>query len=381
MPEMLAADVMGKGSNQLILQRGGKTTLWRRAGSTFQQIGEYASTCLPVIADLDGDEKLELVLADVVEGRTPRFKAVTPSLANKVLWEVELPPAAHGGLPAPRIAYIRPGRFTGRKQDDIYVWVGIPLVRSLVLDGRNGKVVWEKGKAPDGERYAGPSVNLASVADFDHDGKEDLVYTNPDEYCIASGASGEFLVGPLAQMAIFNQPSQGLYTMPVILSGKPAPAPTVCLIGGHYFRAAMSPDGKAKWFALPVAGEARCADEGFIRLRDGSWLMGFGRQNGKFACYNVSDGAPRWELDVQASCSDVTGCDIDSDGDPEFIFSTSHGALYAVGDAAGKPRVLWKADMGVALGPPILADIDGDGKTDIIVAGEDGRVRVLSLPR
>jgi outer membrane protein assembly factor BamB len=143
----------------------------------------------------------------------------------------------------------------------------------------------------------------------------------------------------------------------------------------------MSLDGKPKWFALPVAGEARCANEGFIQLRDGSWLMGFGRQNGKFACYDVSDGSLRWELDVQASCSDVAGCDIDSDGNPEFIFSTSHGGLYAVGDAAGKPRVLWKLDTGVSMGPPLLADIDGDGKSDIVVAGEDGRVRVFGAAK
>jgi hypothetical protein len=167
--------------------------------------------------------------------------------------------------------------------------------------------------------------------------------------------------------------------MPVILSGKPAP--TVCITGGHYFRAAMSLDAKAKWFALPVAGEARCANEGFIQLRDGSWLMGFGRQNGKFACYDVSDGSLRWELDVQASCSDVAGCDIDSDGNPEFIFSTSHGGIYAVGDDAGKPRVLWKLDTGVSMGPPLLADFDGDGKSDIVVAGEDGRVRVFGAAK
>ena len=49
------------------------------------------------------------------------------------------------------------------------------------------KIVWEKGEIADTERYAGPSMNLASVEDFNRDGKEDLVFTNPDMYCIASG--------------------------------------------------------------------------------------------------------------------------------------------------------------------------------------------------
>jgi hypothetical protein len=378
-PEMLAVDVMGDGSNQIILYREGKVTIWRRIHEQYEQCGQYASSCLPVVADLDGDGRRELVLADVSEAHAPRFKAITPSLANKVLWDVELPAAAHGGLPAPRIAYLRTGKFTGGKFDDLYAWIGTPVVRSLVLDGRTGKIVWEKNKVPDDERYAGPSVNLASVEDVNRDGKEDLVFTNPDMYCVASGATGDFLLGPLTQMKIFSQFSQGLYTMPPILGE--GPAATVCLTGGHYFRAAMSLDAKPKWFALPVAGEARCANEGFLQLPDSKWLMAFGRQNGKFACYNVADGSQRWELDVQASCSDVCGCDIDGDGNMEFIFSTSHGALYAVGDDAGKPRILWKLETGIALGPPLLADMDGDGKTDIVVAGEDGRVRVFGTAR
>jgi hypothetical protein len=395
MPEMLAADVLGDGSNQILLQRGGKATLWHRppapgGAGAFEQVGEYASTCMPVIADLDGDGKRELVLADVADGRLPRFKAITPALKDKTLWDIQLPPPPHAGLPAPRVAYMRPGRFTGRKQDDIYVWTGAPLARSLVLEGRSGKIAWEKTKIADSERYAGPSVNFASVTDFNRDGNQDLVFTNPDMSCITSGSSGEFLLGPLTQMKIFSQPSQGLYTMPAIL-GDGADA-IVCLIGGHYYRAAMTIDAKPKWFALPTAGEARCANEGFVRLRDGSWLMGFGRQNGKFACYNVSDGSLRWELDVAASCSDVAGCDIDGDGNPEFIFGTSHGAIYAVGDAGGKPRVLWKLDTGVSQGGAtaagthgvqggsVLADMDGDGKTDIIIAGDDGRIRVLGNP-
>src|SRR5207237_9642915 len=114
----------------------------------------------------------------------------------------------------------------------------------LVHDGRSGKVRLEKQRIADTEGYCGPSMNLASVEDLNHDGNEDLVFTNPDMYCIASGATGDLLLGPLTEMAIFSQPSQGLYTMPAIL-GDDAGA-MVCLMGGHYFGAAMSLDAKAK---------------------------------------------------------------------------------------------------------------------------------------
>ncbi len=108
-------------------------------------------------------------------------------------------------------------------------------------------------------------------------------------------------------------------------------------------------------------------------------------ERGKFACYNVvttarSDGSST----SQASCSDVSGCDIDGDGNMEFIFSTSHGTLCAVGDDGGKPRpkLSGRLRQALRLGPPLLADMDGDGKTDIVVAGEDvSRVRVFGAGR
>ena len=100
--------------------------------------------------------------------------------------------------------------------------------------------------------------------------------------------------------------------------------------------------------------------------------MGFGRQNGHFTCLNVSDGSQRWDLDVQASCSDVVTCDVDGDGKDEFIFGTSHGAIYAIGDDDGKPRLVWKIDTAAVQGAPILADLLGSGRPQIIVPSGKG---------
>jgi outer membrane protein assembly factor BamB len=256
------------------------------------------------------------------------------------------------------------------------VWVGTPVVRSCVLDGNTGKILWDRGETPGLERYWGPSVNLASTTDFDGDGNADLVFTNPDYYCIASGPTGDALLGPLFPPKIFDQPSQGLYTFPVILQGK-NDEPTVCLVAGHYFQAAMSLSAAPYWYKLPTAGENRCAWEGFLPLKDGQWLMGFGRQNGNFACVNVVDGRVRWELPVQASCSDVVTGDVDGDGTFEFVFGTSHGALYAVGDANGQPRVVWTVQLGGSVGSPILADINGDGASEVCVGTSTGHVFLL----
>jgi hypothetical protein len=257
------------------------------------------------------------------------------------------------------------------------LWAGTPIVRSAAINGRTGELLWDKGECTGIERYWGPSTNLAAAFDYDGDGCEDLVFTNPDYYCISDGKSGDFLHGPSFPPRIFNQPSQGLYTLPAILEEKSGDQ-TVCLIGGHYFQGAMSLRAEPRWYDIPSPGKARSGEEAFIRSATGNWLMGFGRQNGNFACINVADGSVRWELPVDAACSDAAACDVDGDGRQEFVFGTSHRALYAVGDDDAKPRVLWQIELSSAAGAPILADLTGDNAPEIILPTADGYVNVYA---
>jgi hypothetical protein len=51
--------------------------------------------------------------------------------------------------------------------------------------------------------------------------------------------------------------------------------------------------------------------------------------------------------------------------------------LHALGERDGKPRLLWSVALGRRVGEPILADPDGDGRPEILVAAEDGRLYCL----
>jgi outer membrane protein assembly factor BamB len=105
--------------------------------------------------------------------------------------------------------------------------------------------------------------------------------------------------------------------------------------------------------------------------------MGFGRQNGKFACLEVATGKVRWEFPLEGSASAISACDIDADGEVEFVFGTSHGELYALADAGSKARVVWKAKLPASVGTPVIADVDHDGASEILVALGDGRLCLL----
>ena len=373
----LVADVDGDGRNEVIHWHEGRVSLYRYQGAKgLIKFAEYASAAAPALADLDGDDKLEMVVGQAGPNMDPVIEALRPGRKPEALWKVTLTPHVRKGLPYGPALRFQSGRFLGRSGYDLFVYVGTPLVRSVALDGSSGALIWEKTNIPGLDRYYAPTVNLAAVWDVNGDGKDDMVFTCPDYYCVASGPTGEPLVGPALPRDIFKQPSQGLYTLPAILP-EPKGEPTVCLVDGHYFVAAMTTHAVPKWYHLPVVGEAHAGAEGFLKTPDGQWLMGFGRQNGQFACLEVATGKVRWEYPLHGTASAVSTCDIDGDGTSEFVFGTSHGDLYALADAGSKAREVWRAKLPASVGTPIIADVDNDSASEILVGLGDGRLCLM----
>ncbi|GMW01281.1 MAG: hypothetical protein AMXMBFR84_24180 [Candidatus Hydrogenedentota bacterium] len=381
MPTLLAANLVGDARNELLLWSEPLLRVLSLDKSSFVQVAEFTSSALPALADFNGDGALDLATCSVDPSHDPIIEVVCPSQGNATLWKCEFPAAGRPGLPQPRQAYLRTGHFTGKSTPDLYVWAGTPIVRSAVIEGTTGSLMWDKGETPGLERYWGASVNLASVYDFNTDGKEDLVFTNPDYYCVADGPTGNPLFGPAFPPEIFNQPCQGLYTLPAILTRDGGQEPWVALVSGHYFQAVMTLHSQPLWHSIPAVGEHAPKREGFIRLPSGAWFMGEGRQDGRFVCVDVETGRSRWEMDTGGSLSEVIANDVDGDGNPEFVFGTSHGDLYAIHDKNGVPETVWKMNLGSTIGSPIAADLDGNGRSEIAVCTADGRVVLLDRPQ
>jgi hypothetical protein len=104
--------------------------------------------------------------------------------------------------------------------------------------------------------------------------------------------------------------------------------------------------------------------------------IGAGNINGTFHIFDGATGNLEWNFQVGATPSDAVSCDIDSDGLGEFLFGTSDGRLISLG-AEG---VEWAMVFEEMTGVPIIADLDGDTKADILVPVMDGRLYALHIP-
>ncbi len=377
----LVADVDGDGKNEVIHYFNKQVTVYRcLKGGKFEVMEAYPSDGEPTLADLDGDGRPELIVGSATPTTDPVIEAIKLATGGKRLWKVTLPRPDRNTMPYGRPLYFQTGRFTGKKTYDVYVLTGTPLVRSIMLEGTTGAKLWEKGEIPGIERYFGPTVNRAAVWDINGDGKEDLVFTNPDYYCVASGPTGEALVGPAFPPKIFKQASQGLYTLPAILPERSG-EPTICLVDGAYFRAAMTSHASPYWYQLPIVGTARAGSEGFVQTKQGRWLMGIGREDGIFACLDARTGTTLWEYPLQSTASDLCTCDINGDGRQEFVFGTSHGDVYALADRDGKPHLVWRARLSAGVNALVVADVNGDGVSEILASLENGQICLLDVPR
>lgn len=377
MPLLLAAPLDEVPGCELVAYSEPRLTIYTLRGGYLNRISELVSDSAPVLADLDGDGTAELVLSTVAADATPRVRCISLLNGNTERWSAALPSAPREGLPAPRRAYLKALRLTGKATPDLYAWFGVPMARSLALDGTSGAVLWEAGELPEIERYQGASVNFAAAWDLNADGMEDLLFTNPDYYCVADGRTGSLLLGPAFPPTIFDQPSQGLYTFPAVLQ-RSSDEPLVCLAGGHYFLAAMTPKAEGKWHLLPQPGESRAALEAFAPGKNGSWRIGFGRQDGRFTCLDATSGAVLSEVVLGATASDTLAWDSDGDGVQEFLCGDSHGVLHRLrigddGSLQDKPQPLGRA----GLGTPIAADFDGDGTCELVLPSADGVLRLL----
>lgn len=349
----------------------------------------------PVVADLDGDGRSELVVRlprrrvaayayDPASGRfTERWQAkgnsqpvvdatgpatvfvVAPDRSNRAML------VAHGGdgkvrwrarfgeLPASARPEVVVGEFTGAPPLD--VWVSAPRDRSWMVDGRDGRVVWESAAVAHFD-------NHVAVTDFDGDKVDDIVVVANDRYGVYSGRDGRPLVGPKDVRSLGAE-----YFSTPVLAGDG----TMLLVArGTLAKASL--DGKPSW---AVRRETERTSDG---LQVGVALDAkgrFGRVGGnfgpsdRFVAYDYRDGKVAFTA-PHVPVTDVVTADTNADGVDEFIFGTGDGRIVALRADTGAEA--WSVDVRGFATSPVVANLGGGGPA-LVVPVNDGTVRVFAF--
>lgn len=379
-PYLLAADLYGRGKNDLLLYDNKDVTVTRLEKNKLRVIEKFPSIEVPIVCDLLGDGKPYVLTGG--HGSNGDLWVQARDMHKNVLWKFTLPHSAACGAYFERPHCFQIAHFTGGKQYDVFTYASKPGAHEYMLDGRTGKVVWDKEDIKAIERYFAPFGGRGSAIDFNHDGADDLVFLDPDYYCIADGKTGNLLVGPRFITDIIHW--WGAYASPAVLT-RQGHDPFIYLGGVYSSRGAIALDGThEKWHQyLPTERwPQRNGNSGFNEgllppSKTRGWRGVQMEADGTIYCFDAENGTNYWKSAIPTSAAGIVTGDVDGDGSADVLFGGQDAMLYAIKDAGDHPETIWKKRFEGPVGTPLIADINGDGKSEIIVSVGDGNVYVL----
>jgi len=388
--------VLAEGAGEQIFAIGstGSTSgqpklIWQASGRGMTSGSRWAGL---VAADLDGDGGFEILAAD----ETPDGLAELIALRHDgtALWRTRFegipgqPPIWNvGGLTC-----WWPGRFRQPDKIDVFVDLRRSLMHSdigVMVDGRTGQIVWrqEKAVSPSGQFHWGYAGSVLAVADMNADGLDELINIYPVCYWIADGRTGKLIeAADLASRKAL--PAWAAYGEPIVRDFTGSGEPEV-LLDSPYILALLRRDGQPVWHGLPRADYPTGAPQDNVGETTDTrhCLIGFSG-DGRFAIaasgykdgvrtIDPKDGKILWRLSApKPTCEKVAAADINGDGGDELIYPAGNDLIAITGDGR-QGRVLWTWKGPTALSMPAIADVDGDGKAEIVVRSADGVIHCL----
>jgi outer membrane protein assembly factor BamB len=379
-PYLLAANLDGRKQNQIILYNNTDATVLHLRSGKLDLVETFPSTEVPVVCDLLCDGKPCLITGG--RGRDGNLWVQARDGKKKVLWKFVFPHSGACGQYAERPHFFTVGHFSGRTNLDVFTYAAKPAARTYVLDGRTGNVLWQREDMPAIERHYQPLGGRVSVWDYNKDGADDILFCNPDFYCVANGKSGDLLVGPANIQPLLNW--WAAYASPVVIH-QDALDPFVYLGGVYSCRASISLDGKrGLWHEYlpterwPMRNGNSGFNEGLLPpSKTKGWRGAQMEADGTIVCFDAATGKHLWKMQALTSVNGIISGDVDGDGEADLLFGGQDGNLIAVRDTGDHGEILWRKRFDAPVGMPILADVNGDGKSEIVVSVGDGYVYVL----
>jgi hypothetical protein len=359
--------------------------LFRRLGKG--RFGYDFSFHSPYVADIDGDNLLELLIADT-GSPSSELVAVSAEGEAKGSWSFPAYIASRSGSRLGLYDWTVVRTHDGKSLllASFYSSTSMNSEESVCVEAATDRVCWERKQIGEGEdgRGFGP-WGITSVR-RGRGGEPGILFLAKDTVCHFDAGTGEMLKKPWQlRIATFQamevQKEQNVSTWgseddpftaygSLIITDVDGDGEDEFVVGGCIGgMGILRSDHSILWWKRRVYNDLMLRLPGVADIdNDGVKEIGIGHADGNFVCYNGLDGSMKWSLNVGAVTTDIQSCDIDGDGKVEFVTGTSDGRLLAIGDG----RLKWEYDFGYSVGNPVIADFDHDGLPEVIVAVGDG---------
>ncbi len=239
------------------------------------------------------------------------------------------------------------------------------LVGPSVFEGNTGELLW-RGTEGQGHFQMNPCTYASTAADLDMDGTLEVLAGNT-AYSWGGSILWEFTGRPDGASAVGNYFKEGPPDYPevvfvarnrVIYLLDDVETDSPSLVDSLYF------GGGSGGVTFPALGQLDDDDEPEVVETNGNHLLAFDFSNGEWDTL--------WAVPVRDPSYTKSGAslaDLDGDGYDETAYR-DRDSLRIV-DHAG--NVLWSASVlsGTSLEYPVIADIDGDDKMEVVITGSD----------
>ncbi|MBN2852924.1 MAG: VCBS repeat-containing protein [Clostridia bacterium] len=367
------------------------------AGVTIRREGERKTVLFGNTAD-DGTAKLTEVTSDGdIVKEIPVNKIPAPML-NPLTAYIGMGPASWMTIP-----------LTDSEHDDILITSyknNMHSGFSTAYHGNTGAFMWEKDKCGTniGEAYG--FGGMRPFAGYPKgDGTENLISQYPGFQYFADGKTGDITRHYLAHLGTFfykdkkgdvMKSGPALHSEPIIIK-KPELINTnlhyiqyfnevdyLVLWGGSSFTLGLWLDIKdesgALWSTEYIYQYLNTPTQGVCDINNDGYLEVLGYEHAKdlLTCRCLTSGDLRWTLDVPNADFGrwYATCDINHDGVEELLVCTE-SKLYAINEKDGKGQIVWSLDIPAPCSGPVVADIDGDGNSEIVLSCDNGYLYIV----
>jgi hypothetical protein len=261
-------------------------------------------------------------------------------------------------------------------------------------DGRSGEQLWVRSHY--GSYGENPVVFAAhfpsAVLDYDVDGADDWLACSENFYGIINVKENKDMVGPV----VLSDAVPGhwtAYSFPSVGGPRDGGKPAVFHHGAFSLAMVTDLEGRPLWH-FGMARDTAGKWGQFVDVDgDGHREVIHVQPDGVLRCFTPRPSArcptcpveaagddgnnERWQLDIGRPVSRLIAADLDGDGRMEVVFGGEDGNLHALGERGGSPQLLWSVALGRRVGEPVLVDLDGDGQPEVLVTAEDGKLYCL----